>query len=310
MRYGVIGTGALGGYYGGLLARNGCEIHFLMRSDADYVRKHGLRVDSKKGDFIVPDAKAYSRVEEMPKCDVLIIAIKSTQNVDLPALLQPLMDRETYAVVLQNGLYVEQATEEVVGRGRIMGGCCFLCTNKVGPGHIKHLDYGDILLGAYRGCDGLSPPVPDTVLEKVVADFAGAGIPIQATLDLQASRWKKLMWNIPFNGLSVILNASTDRIMNNPSSRKLAEEVMREVLHAAVACGHDIPETHVEYLMDHTDKMVPYDSSMRLDYLASRPMELQAIFGNPLQAARQAGFEAVRIGMMYQQLSFLDHGRR
>lgn len=306
MRYGVVGTGALGGYYGGLLARSGCDVHFLMRSDAAHVREHGLRVDSKHGDFIVPDVKAYSRVEEMPTCDIIIVALKSTQNHALPALLKPLMHDNSFAVVLQNGLHVEQATEQIVGRGRVMGGCCFLCTNKVGPGHVKHLDYGDILLGAYRGPDGLSPAVPDPIMQAVVADFAQATIPIQATPNLQTSRWKKLMWNIPFNGLSVILDASTDRIMNDPAGRKLAEAIMREVRLAAVACGQDVPESHVDYLMDHTDKMVPYDSSMRLDYLAGRPMELQAIFGNPLRAANEAGFEATRIGMMYEQLQFLD----
>ncbi len=305
-RYAIVGTGALGGYYGGLLARSGCEVHFLMRSDAEHVRRHGLRVDSKNGDFHLQNVHAYSSVAEMPPCDFVIVSMKSTQNEALASLLPPLLHDDSYAIVLQNGLHVEAATEAIAGRGRVIGGCCFLCTNKTGPGHIRHLDYGDILLGSYRGADGFSPAVPETIIQQVVRDFANAGIPIKATDNLQQSRWKKLMWNIPFNGLSVILNASTDELMNHPSSRALVEATMRDVLQAARSCGESIPDEHVDYLIDHTEKMVPYDSSMRLDYLAGRPMELAAIFESPLREANAHDYPATIISVLHQQLRFLD----
>ncbi len=304
--YAIVGTGALGGYYGGLLAKAGCDVHFLMRSDAEHVRQHGLRVDSTNGDFHIPNAKAYASTTEMPPCDYVIIALKSTQNASLASLLPPLLGRNSYAIVLQNGLHVEVATEAVVGKGRVLGGCCFLCSNKVGPGHIRHLDYGNILIGSYLGQDGCSPAVPNTVIDEIVDDFRRAGVPIEATDSLQQARWKKLMWNIPFNGLSVILNASTDALMNNPASRALCEATMRDVLRAASACGSAIPEEHIANLMDHTDKMVPYDSSMRLDFLASRPMEIDAIFSNPLRAAREAGYAAPIIEVLERQLRFLN----
>jgi 2-dehydropantoate 2-reductase len=304
--YAVVGTGALGGYYGGLLAQNGADIHFLMRSDADHVREHGLRIDSKNGNFVVKRTFAYRSVHEMPKCDFIIVALKSTQNDALIELLPSLMHDQSYAIVLQNGLHVEALIEGIVGKGRVMGGCCFLCSNKVGPGHIRHLDYGSILLGAYLGLDGKSPPVPSEIVQSVVQDFSSAGVPIEATEALHKARWKKLMWNIPFNGLSVVLNASTDQIMNTPPSRRLAEAIMQEVREAAMACGEVIPASHVAQLMDNTDKMVPYDSSMRLDYLAGRPMEIQAIFGNPLTTAQQAGFHARIVQTIHDQLLFLQ----
>ncbi|MDZ4852605.1 MAG: putative 2-dehydropantoate 2-reductase [Pirellulaceae bacterium] len=308
-RYAIIGTGALGGYYGGLLARAGCDVHFLMRSDALHARQHGLQVDSKNGDFLLSNVHAYATPDEMPPCDFIIVALKSTQNASLASLISPIIHSESYAIVLQNGLHVEANAEAVVGKGRVLGGCCFLCSNKIGPGHIRHLDYGNILMGSYRGLDGRSSAVPDSVFDEVSKDFSKAGVPIEATDNLQKARWKKLMWNIPFNGLSVILNAATDELMKHPASRGLAEATMRDVLRSARACGEDISDEHVDTMMDHTDRMVPYDSSMRLDYLAGRPMEIDAIFTNPLRAAQDAGFAAPMIDVLHRQLRFLEAKR-
>lgn len=305
-RYAVIGTGALGGFYGSLLAQAGHEVHFLARSDAEYIREHGLNVESKLGDFQITQVNAHASTASMPICKFVIVAIKSTENHHLRELLPPVIDDDSIVIVLQNGLHVEQMTEDVVGRGRVVGGCCFLCSNKVGPGHIRHLDYGTVLLGAYRGQDKNSPAVDDETIQRIVDDFRISRIEISSTDDLETARWKKLMWNIPFNGLSVVLDASTDRIMTTPSSRELAISLMREARQAAIATSCHIDESHIDMLIEHTDNMVPYDSSMRLDFKARKPMELQAIFGNPLIAAKKVGFEAPRIEMLYRQLCYLQ----
>ncbi|MBU6175981.1 MAG: putative 2-dehydropantoate 2-reductase [Planctomycetes bacterium] len=308
MNFAIVGTGALGGFYGGLLARIGAEVHFLMRSDAEFVKVHGLRVDTKLGDFYLPKVNVYTDVREMPKCDCVIVALKSTQNHLLASLIPPLMHDRSVALVLQNGLHVEQATREVVGPGRVAGGCCFLCSNKIGPGHIRHLDYGKILMGPYRGMDD-SEPGPDEERLNALRDiFRQTGIECNVTDSLSLARWRKLMWNIPFNGLSVLLNSSTEAIMKHPHSRALAESIIREVRETAVACGHEIEQEFVQYMMEHTDEMVPYDSSMRLDFLAGRPIEVEAIYGNALRAAARKNVIAPITQAMYRQLHFLaDH---
>ncbi len=308
-RFGVVGTGALGGFYGGLLARAGKEVHFLMRSDAEYVRTHGLQVDSKNGDFHVANVNVYSDVREMPQCDCILLALKSTQNHVLPDLLPPLIHSDSMVLVLQNGLHVEQATREVVGAGKVAGGCCFLCSNKVGPGHIRHLDYGKILMGPYRGLDDKELGISMDRLLGLQQEMISAGIECQTTESLSWARWRKLMWNIPFNGLSVILNSSTDRIMAHPESRALAKSIIQEVRQTACDCGHEIEPEFVQYMMDHTDEMVPYDSSMRLDFLAGRPIEVEAIYGNALRAAERLQFHAPIVRVMYQQLKFLADRR-
>jgi 2-dehydropantoate 2-reductase len=309
-KFAVVGTGALGGFYGGLLGRAGSEVRILMRSDADFVKANGLRVESKLGDFHLPSVNVYASIQDMPKCDCVILALKSTQNHLLSDLLPPLLHDDSMVLVLQNGLHVEQATREVVGPGRVAGGCCFLCSNKVGPGHIRHLDYGKILMGPYRGLDDTEAGLSMERLAKIQAEMIAAGIDCHTTESLTWARWRKLMWNIPFNGLSVILNSSTNRIMEFPDSRALAESIIREVRQTACDCGHFIEPEFVQYMMTHTDEMVPYDSSMRLDFLSGRPIEVEAIYGNALRAADRANVSSPIMRVMYQQLKFLAHQRQ
>ena len=309
-KYGVIGSGALGGFYGGLMARAGHEVHFLFHSDIEHVRKHGLRVDSKLGDFHLPEVHAYGSPLQMPKCDVVLIGLKSTQNHLLESLVTPLLHSDSIVLVLQNGLNVEQAARSFLGSTQVAGGCCFLCSNKVGPGHIRHLDYGRIVFGAYRGIDGKDTGPETHRLEQIRCDMVASEIDAHLTDDLPTTKWKKLMWNIPFNGLSVLLDASTDAIMADSDSRSLAARISEEVRQIGCAAGCSIEPSYVDWVIDHTDEMVPYDSSMRLDFLHGRPIEVEAIYGNALQEAKRCGFSAPIVTTMYQQLRFMASHRK
>jgi 2-dehydropantoate 2-reductase len=301
--YAVLGTGALGGLYGGLLARAGHEVHFHLRSDFDHVRTHGLRVDTPLGDFHLPYPQIYNDFADMPQVDVVIVAWKTAANGHLPQALAATCRPDTSVLVLQNGLGVEQAAIDVVGPEQVLGGCCFLCSNKLSPGYIKHLDYGRIAFGeANPQAYGQITPR----MEQLAADFQKAGIDMQPAPQLPAVRWRKLAWNIPFNGLSVVLSADTGQIMHDPSASQLAEALMTEVQRSAAACGWAFDESHIQRMLSDTKKMVPYDSSMLLDYRARRPMEVEAIFGNPLRAAQQAGYSPAKLEMLYHQLRYLD----
>ena len=304
-RYAIIGTGGLGGFYGGRLARAGCDVHFLLHGDYECVRDHGLRIDSVEGDFVLPRVCAYGRAHDMPRCDVVAVALKTTANDLLGELLPPVIADDGVVLVLQNGLGIEEQVAGIVGPDRVMGGLCFLCASKVGPGHIRHLDYGYITLAEYD-----SRHRPKGITERMRAiggDFQAAGIRINYAEDLVLARWKKLVWNIPFNGLSVVLDATTDRIMANEHSRTLAEGLMREVADAAgAAAGRDIPEAFIRSQLDDTAQMAPYSPSMLLDCRAGRPMEIEAIFGAPLRAAVAAGCPSPQIETMYRLLKFMD----
>jgi 2-dehydropantoate 2-reductase len=295
-RYAIIGTGALGGFYGARLQRAGCEVHFLLHNDYQHVRQHGLICESKDGDFTLPQVNAYRDAREMPACDVVIVALKATQNHLLPALLP-----DNGAVLLmQNGLGGEEFVAGIVGAQRVLCGLSFICSNKVGPGHIRHLDYGLVSLGEFatRG-------VSDR-MRALAADLQQAGIPVQILDDFRVARWNKLVWNIPYNGLSVILDATTAELMANPDTRQLCEQIMREVVADAHACGVPVENEAVAKMLDHTAKMTPYRTSMKIDFDEHRPMEVDAIFGNPLRAAQAAGAKSPLLEVLYRQLQFLN----
>lgn len=299
--YAIIGTGALGGYYGARLAHAGFDVHFLLHSDFEHVKRHGLIVHSLDGDFSIRQPRVYARAEDMPACDVTVVSLKTTRNHLLPRLLPPVVKTSGGVVLcLQNGLDVEKDIAAMVGEDRVIGGLCFLCSNKVGPGHIEHSDYGRIRFGEH-GKVGITER-----LKSIAGDFARAGIDTELSDDLVAARWHKLVWNIPYNGLSVVLNATTDQLMSCPATRGLVERLMNEVVAGAAACGKTISPTFVQQMLNDTAKMKPYRTSMKIDADEGRPMEIETMFGNPLRAARERGVELSRIGMLYDQLRLMQ----
>jgi 2-dehydropantoate 2-reductase len=303
-RYAIIGTGGVGGFYGGRLARGGCDVHFLVHSDFDHVRRHGLRVDSPDGDFVLPRVQAYADAAGLPPCDVVVLALKTTQNHLLPLLLPPALAPEGVVLVLQNGFGIEEEVAGLVGPDRAMGGLCFLCSSKVGPGHIQHLDYGFVTLAEFSG-DGRPRGVTGR-MRAIASDLGAAGIEVRLAEDLLRARWEKLVWNIPFSGLSVVLDATSDELMADLRTRHLVEALMREVAAAAGACGRTIGDEFIQHMLDLTLKMKPYRTSMKIDCGRKRPMEVEAIFGNALRAARNAGAGCPRIEMLYELLKFMD----
>jgi 2-dehydropantoate 2-reductase len=304
MNFAIIGTGALGGYYGSLLAKAGKDVHFLLHHDYEYVKENGLVIDSVDGNFSLPRVNAYKNVKEMPLCDVVIVALKTTQNHLLQEILPSVLKEDGCVLVLQNGLGIEEQVADIVGQDRVMGGLCFLCSNKISPGRIHHMDYGHINMGDYSG-DGKPKGITER-LSLVGKAFSDSGIQVNVIDDLITARWQKLVWNIPYNGLSVIFHTTTDKIMNHYDSRTLVEKLMMEVIEASKVCGHSVKEGFADEMIKATEKMASYKPSMLLDYDKHVPLEVDAIYGRPLELARKAGYNMTCTEVLYRQLKFLD----
>src|ERR1700704_5289659 len=150
-RIAIVGSGAIGSYYGAKLAYYGRDVHFLMRKDLEVVRKRGIRVRSKAGNFRVAKVNCHASTSEIGPSDLVMIAIKSTSKQELLDLLPPLLHEKTMLLTLQNGFGNDDFLAEHFGKERVLGGLCFVCVSRVEPGVIEHYDYGRIALGEYRG---------------------------------------------------------------------------------------------------------------------------------------------------------------
>ena len=157
-----------------------------------------------------------------------------------------------------------------------------------------------------HGAPASEPAQRQAVVEEGAALLRAAGVDSQAMADLQQARWQKLVWNVPYNGLSVLLQAGTGALMNDASVRELILSLMNEVIQGAAACGHVLPEQYAQTLFAFTEKMPDYLPSMYLDYREQRPLELAAIYEAPLEAACAAGYEMPQVRMLYQALAFID----
>jgi len=303
MRVAVVGAGALGLYYGALLQKSGVETHFLMRRDYDAVVSRGLQIYSINGDFHLPKINAWRTPEEMGKADLVIVAIKTFANDCYQELITPLLTSHTMIQTLQNGLGNEEALAELFGGERIIGGVAFLCSNRGEPGVVHHLGAGRIVLGEFVERDGQR-------LERLAEMFRGAGVDCRTTADLKRARWEKLVWNIPFNGLSALLRQSVDRLLAVPVTRTLVREIMLEVIRAGNAQGlhSDIPEKFAESMMEFTDNMGVYKPSMQIDREEGRELEIGAILRTPLRFGAEKGIGMPRTEMLATLLEQAQSG--
>ena len=299
MRYGIIGTGAIGGYYGSKLAYSGQEVHFLFHKDYEYVRDHGLQVDSCDGSFHLDQVNAYQRTADMPKCDVVLVGLKTINNHLLSELLPPLLHERTVVVLIQNGIGVEADVQQMFPDVQLVAGLAFICSAKTEPGLVSHQCYGSINLGNYSCKD-------ENLFNAILDDFTNAGIQA-ASVPYEEARWKKAVWNMPFNGMTVALNTRTDLLLKNPSTRQLIRDLMMEVVGASRALGiSGVDEAFVEKMIQMTDEMTPYSPSMKLDFDFHRQMEIHYLYTRPIEIAREAGFRMSKLEMLEAELRFLQ----
>jgi 2-dehydropantoate 2-reductase len=299
MKIAVIGAGALGLYYGALLQRAGQDVRFLLRRDYQNISRQGLKVTSPKGDFHLAQVKGSREVAELGEVDLVLVGLKTIANDRLIELVAPLMKEDTAVLTLQNGLGNEERLADAFGASRVLGGIAFLCSNRGEPGTVHHLGEGRIRLGEFS--QGLSERA-----DAIAAMFREAGVPCEAVADLRRARWEKLVWNIPFNGLCALTGKDVTELLGHGPSRAEIIAIMQEVIAAANRQDLSLPikpEPFISKMISATETMHHYRPSMMIDRLEERPLELEAIYGIPLQRAAEKGAEMVRVGMLYALLN-------
>ena len=283
MKIGIVGTGALGGWYAALLAEAGYEVHCLARSDFKAIQDNGLTIRNKGQERTVRVASASPDAAKIGPCDLIVVTIKSTSNYALPELVTPLLGPSTIVVTLQNGMGNVEALAKLLPVERVVAGLCFVCINRLAPAVI------DTTLAGYVRMAAATGPISAAV-ETCVATFAAAGVDCQAEASLESVLWKKLCWNIPFNGLSIAGGSiTTDLILANPALNERAYVLMKEVQAAAVARGHGFEDAHIKRQFVVTVGMGPYRPSSLIDFVEGREVEVEGIWGEPLRRGLAAG---------------------
>lgn len=291
----IVGSGAVGAYYGARLsAGTDATVSFLMRRDLEAVRKAGLQIKSVDGDFILDPASAFSRTDEIGPVDLVIVALKTTSNEALPDLLPPLMKTGTRLLTLQNGLGNEEYLQSCFPEHPVLGGLCFVCINRGEPGVIHHLAHGRVEMGEMTGSHSA---------EHVHALFSKAGLDARLLPNLGLARWRKLIWNIPFNGLSIAEGCiDTEKILANPSMVARVRTLMHEVIAAAAAFGYEIDPSFAEGNIKGTAEMGAYRPSSLIDFEAGQSVEVEPIWGEPLRRAKEKGIAMPELEHLYQQI--------
>ena len=279
----VVGSGAIGLYYGGRLAAAGADLAFLARADLAALRHEGLRATSVHGDFHLTRVRAAANAAEIGPVDLVIVAWKATANAHLESILPPLLHENTQVLTLQNGLGNCEQIARITGPERVLGALCFVCINRTAPATIHHSAGGRMAIGEFQ-------PEEGGRAAELARRFSAAGIQALAVPNLAAAQWEKLIWNIPFNGLSIARGGlTTDLLLACPDTTAEIRRLMTEVVHAARALGHPLADELIESNIRRTLPMGPYKPSSMIDYLAGREVETESIWAEPIRQAEAAG---------------------
>jgi 2-dehydropantoate 2-reductase len=300
----IVGAGAIGAFYGALLAKSGCEVSVVCRSDYPVVKQHGFQIDSHElGQWRFTPKQVLTRAADYSgQADYVILTSKITRETDRIALIRDAVSPKTVIVFIQNGVDIEQELVDAFPNNEIVSGLAFICCNRLTPGQITHLAYGKLTLGN----------VPHGVSAKthfLIDCFQQAGIECIGMDDIITGRWIKCIWNAPFNPLSVLSGGlATLDILTRQED--FIRRIMQEVFDIAAACGHPLPDDVIDTNIKHTYNMPPYKTSMLLDFENNRPLETEVILGNAIRAAKLHHLACPNLEALYALMQLREWARR
>jgi 2-dehydropantoate 2-reductase len=301
----LVGTGAVGSYYGARLAQAGARVSALCRSDYAVVKKNGIAIKSISGDYQFNPVKVVRTVEEYKADpDFIIVATKVLPEINIPDMIRKKVSPLTSIVLLQNGIDIEGPIASAFPENELISAIAFISVSRPEYGLIDHKDYGSILIGGY-------PSGSSDKIELLAGLFRKAGVPCEIENDIIAARWRKLMWNAPFNPISVLAGgADTREMIESAPTLIVARAVMEEVRSLAEKTGHPIPPAGIDKIINDTRSMAPTRTSMLQDYDQKRPMEVEAILGNAMRIAQRHAVPVPHIESLYGLLTLMDKKRR
>ena len=302
----IVGAGSVGVYFGGRLAQSGAEVSVVVRGDYDVVKDRGYDVLSIAGDFhFTPHLVLKSAADYPDEADYVILSTKVLPTVDRVALLRPAISSPHTAIVLiQNGIDIEEEIRSAFPGNELLSAIAYIGASRPSRGMILHQGSGMLQMGCYPR--GISP-----ALQRLSDAFNSARVKCDPVEDIVFTRWNKLLWNLPYNPVSVLAGGvDTARMSRRDELEKLCADLMSEVIAVANAVGVRLAEPLAEKQREFTRNFPPYKTSMLQDFEAGRALEVEAILGNTLRLAREHGVPVPKIECCYALLKSVDENRR
>ncbi|KPJ64246.1 MAG: 2-dehydropantoate 2-reductase [Syntrophobacter sp. DG_60] len=303
MKIGIFGTGALGGFYGGVLVKGGVDVVFIARGKIlKAIKKRGLTIKSfKHGQFTV-NVKARENPEEAGKADVVLLCVKSYDTERVAPLLLPMLKEDSVVISVQNGIENEEILSKVVGKDRVFGATAFIGTYVESPGIVVHQAAGLLEIGE------LSGKVTERV-ERIVNFLKSNGIEARVSKDINYALWKKLLWNVSFNPYSVMTRATVSQMLKVSETKEVLRNLMEEATLVAKAYGIELKTKTIDDYLNPSEDLMDYKTSMLVDFERGKTLEIEGITGALIRKARNKGIDIPYNKCVYATVKLLEKYR-
>ena len=285
MRIAIYGAGGVGGYYGGVLARAGCDVALLARgAHLAAIREQGLRVLGPGGDFHIPRVHATDDPEAVGPADVVIVAVKSRDLEAVSRGVGPLLGHDTLVVPLLNGVDAHERLVGAVGRPRMGKGLTRIISQVEAPGVIRHVGVEPyVALSEWDGGGSAR-------IRALVKALRAGGVRAEVPDDMDAALWHKFLFVCSIGGVGAVCRMPLGPVRETPESRALLRGAMEEIAALAAAAGVRLPRDVVESGLATADSFPPEGtSSLQRDIDAGRPSELDIWSGAAVRLGATAG---------------------
>ena len=299
LKISIAGPGAVGGYYGALLARAGMDVKFLGRGrHLDVMKEKGLIVKSYKGDFHISPFASDDPAEIGP-CDLILFCVKSFDSADMARFIKPMVGPSTIILSLQNGVENEEILGGILGADKILAGVAFIGSRIEKPGEIVHTASGNITFGEPDG--GSSDRTKE--LEGI---FNSAGIKAKLSGDIRKVMWQKMVWNCGFNAITALTGCSAAEVLLLKETREIVRKTMEEVIAVASALGIKLSEELPERTIAHTEKQGEIRTSMLVDIEKRQKMEIDGLNGVICRKGEEKGVPTPTNDVLYGMIKSIN----
>ena len=301
MRILVYGAGAVGGFFGGLLAHAGEDVRFVARgAQREVLQTSGLTIESRlRGTIVIPSVAVSDSAATGGSVDLILVCVKTQQMTGILDDLAAAVGEQTVIVPLQNGVEADEQLATRFPHATVLPAVVYVGATLDAPGTVSHVAAGTIGIGANRERD-------TAVLPAVRDLLARTGQPIHISNDIQRERWHKLMWNAAFNSVSAITGRLPAELVSQPDTRALVLAIMNEVLDVGRACGVDLRQEDIDRHIAWTESATGLRTSTMVDRERGRAMESDGLVGVIVRKGQFTGVPTPCSAVVYALLNAID----